>query len=420
MDRYLVKVTHILNSIKDKKVFEYVKQRRIGNVVEFGFRLPSGLSHKDVHKQVEALSASVGKPVEVLNFLGLVVIRVIEKELEPRMMLDPKDVEELAPFELLLGYDLTGQKIIFKWNHPHILIGAETGFGKTDLIRLLNYCLLHSDCDIIIIDPKMMSFMPFRDIPNMLIYRSLEKAYEILKKVKELVTIRSEEVWAYGNRKFAQNYKRTYIFLDEAAEFSPKMFTAKSPERIMAQEIEKCLSTIARLGREARVHLIFCTQYPTAEVVHNQIKINCGMRICFYVPSSVNSEVILDKGGAEELPAIPGRAIIKNNGYHTIQVPYVGDDDAWEKLLKPFKKRVTPSESTHGEYPSRLDARSDRDDPTIGDPQRFDESTQESIIDLKGTGARWNGRMGSVQNAKDLETLFTREEEQGDPGDTLE
>ena len=88
-----------------------------------------------------------------------------------------------------------------------------------------------------------------------------------------------------------KKYSRAIIIIDELADL---MIRNK-------KEIEPLLVRIAQLGRACGIHLILATQRPSREVITGLIKVNIPARICFKVPSAINSRVTLDTSGAEKL-----------------------------------------------------------------------------------------------------------------------
>ena len=94
------------------------------------------------------------------------------------------------------------------------------------------------------------------------------------------------------------------------------------------------LTDIVRKGRGAGYYVIFATQYPTAETIPMQVKRNIPARLCYILDSTIASMAVLDSGGAESLPEIPGRGIYKEVKKITVQSHYMSN--------KQIEERITP------------------------------------------------------------------------------
>lgn len=182
--------------------------------------------------------------------------------------------------------------------YPHLLVAGHTGYGKTNFIRSI---LKQIDGDVLLIDMKRGKDYNGFEVAA----QTIEEAKEILKSVVD-------------NMRYERK-KHLFVVIDEAYEFVPRKWYDKDKKAKYHQCLDYC-SEIARLGRSFNVHLIYATQYPTADVIDGQIKQNMESRVVFRLPEDHASEVALDDTGAEELPAgVKGRAIYKNDLKQIIQ-----------------------------------------------------------------------------------------------------
>ena len=267
---------------------------------------------KDLALALAAERLRIEAPVPGRPYVGIEVpnSRTMAVRLKP--ILELKNFQKVAglPLAIALGRDVSGQPVVADLSKmPHLLIAGTTGSGKSICIAALAVCLVMNNLPdtlrLIMIDPKMVELQRFKGLPHLLgkVETELERILVVLKWVvaemerryKLLELSHSRNIDSYnkkGNlRKGEAPLPRIVVMIDELAEL---MMSA--PE-----QTEHNLVRLAQMARAVGIHLVVATQRPSTEVVTGLIKANFPARIAFNVASSIDSRVILDTVGAENL-----------------------------------------------------------------------------------------------------------------------
>ncbi|HPA16834.1 MAG TPA: DNA translocase FtsK [Verrucomicrobiae bacterium] len=245
-----------------------------------------------------------------------------------------------ARIPLALGKDVYGTSLVQDMSEmPHVLIGGSTGSGKSVCINCMLLSLLMkfspADMRILLVDPKVVELQVYNGLPHLIVpvvtdpkkvlvalrwvINEMEKRYDLMAKVGV------RNIMAFNRRPKADPVieeldlpeKLAKTEDEEPAEATPAPEPADVPDRlpyivIVIDELADLMQTapkdvelaIARLSAKARaagIHLVLATQTPRAQVVTGVIKTNIPCRVSFKVPSALDSRVILDDGGAENL-----------------------------------------------------------------------------------------------------------------------
>jgi S-DNA-T family DNA segregation ATPase FtsK/SpoIIIE len=211
--------------------------------------------------------------------------------------------------KIALGIGVSGQAMAASLSAmPHLLIAGATGSGKSVCINSIISCLLCNytpdELKLLMIDPKMVELTNYNSIPHLLapVVVELEQAVGALAWTTREMDRRYRRFAGAGVRNIAEYNRKVgkregerlpfiVIVIDELADL---MLTA--PE-----EIERYVCRIAQMARATGIHLVIATQRPSVDVVTGLIKANFPARISFAVTSQIDSRVILDTGGAENL-----------------------------------------------------------------------------------------------------------------------
>ncbi|HWK24039.1 MAG TPA: FtsK/SpoIIIE domain-containing protein [Ureibacillus sp.] len=263
-----------------------------------------------------------------LDYDGLLIIRVYDKPLPSKIdwdeiLLKPKS------WSVPIGYTRKGDTICHDFDKSkHLIIAGATGYGKSAILKLIVTTLIDQqpeNVELSLIDLKGGSaFHRFRNCKQVKYYsREPKGAQEVLESIQRDMNESFEKVVdnGYEDVKEAGIKKRHFIIIDEAADLA---------EYSDATDV---ITDIARRGRSAGYYLIFCTQYPTAQTISSQTKRNIIARLCYVVDTDTASRVVLDEGGADKLPDIPGRGIYKNTiKRYIVQSPFISNETIHQRI----------------------------------------------------------------------------------------
>lgn len=371
-------VTKKTNEDGEKKIlltpWRYVDSQVKGGAAEVVFQTPIGYSANDLEKQSDALYASCGAPIEIEDYAGAVLVRVLLEGFPEKIPYHEGMLELTAGKEILIGYDRQGAPLIHSLRVPHLMIAGQSGYGKTDLVRWLLLQLIHNNTpeqvEIWIVDLKGFSFLPFKDIPHISrIVRDIAGAKLLLEQAVKEMERRSFQVWESQDRSQAAKFKTLFVLIDEAYMISPNTVTSKETKEL-AKACDEAAAKISGTGREAQIGLLYCTQRPDSQVINPLVKANMDCTIAFRTKTESNSEIILDRTDAAKLPhKTPGRVLYSSDDLKELQVPFVGDDEEWTKTLQPYKRSVS------------LEAKGDSLNPGEGNPVILDGASCEALYE---------------------------------------
>ena len=213
------------------------------------------------------------------------------------------------PLVVALGQNVAGRTIaVTLAKMPHLLIAGTTGSGKSVCIKGLITCLIANNpperVKLVLIDPKRVEMIRFNGLPHLLgptevegeriigvlrwLVQEMEARYEAFSAVN------ARNINAFNQQRVAEGGEPLpfiVIFIDELADLMVQ-FSA---------ETERMLCRLAQMARATGMHLVVATQRPSTDVITGLIKANFPARIAFAVASSIDSRVVLDSTGAEQL-----------------------------------------------------------------------------------------------------------------------
>ena len=217
--------------------------------------------------------------------------------------------EAASPLTVALGKDIVGNPFITDLKKlPHLLIAGTTGSGKSVGINAMILSLLYrNDPDqlkLMLIDPKMLEFAAYEDIPHLItpvitepvkaIAALANMVGEMERRYKLMADARTKNIENYNEKvkKTGQEpFPYIVVIIDELADL---MMSG-------GKEVEISIARLAQKSRACGIHLVVATQRPSVDVVTGMIKANLPSRLSYRVGSRIDSKVILDAMGADSL-----------------------------------------------------------------------------------------------------------------------
>ena len=328
-------------------------------VTLFKVDLPSGVRVSkvtnltdDIALALAAPGVRIFAPIPGTNYVG------IEVPNRNRQMVYLPDVLAAAgpgPLQVAIGEDVEGHAIVHDLaKMPHVLIAGTTGSGKSVEVNSMIMSILMratpAEVRFIMVDPKRVEFAPYEGIPHLYVpvvtecreassalswaVAEMERRLKMFSKcgVRNIITFNEKARAAQAADEAAEKRGEEppetpygepipyiVIVIDELADLMMNV----------GKEVEFSISRIAQLARAAGIHLIIATQRPSTNVVTGLIKANITCRIGLTVASGIDSRVILDSTGAENLIGMGDMLLAKPEYPKPIRIqgPYIPDDE---------------------------------------------------------------------------------------------
>ncbi len=311
-----VKLVDTLDSFNVKTKIENIS--RGPTITRYELALDRGTRVKSILNLVDDIALNLATrgvrieaPITGKSAVGIEVPNKNQSTVHLRTLIESEQfVNAKSRLTVCLGEDVAGEAVFADIaKMPHLLIAGTTGSGKSVCINCIIMSLLYkaspADVKLMLIDPKKVELNIYNGIPHLLVpvisetkkaagalswaVAEMERRYGLIEEVGV------RDINAYNKvTKDDPDYEymeRIVIIIDELADF---MMTAPD-------DVEESIARLAQKARAAGMHLIIGTQRPSVNVITGIIKANIPSRIAFTVQNQVDSRVILDKTGAENL-----------------------------------------------------------------------------------------------------------------------
>ena len=324
--------------------YAIVKETMRGPVVtRFEVELPKGIKVSQVSSLNKDLARSLGvgslRIVEVIQgreTIGIEIPNVDREDVLLSEVIASKVFEESkSPITLAYGKDIEGKPILEDLaSLPHLLIAGTTGSGKSVALNSMLMSILYKanpqEVKLVLIDPKMLELSVYEDLPHLLtpVITDMSEAAHGLRWCVNEMERRYKLMAALSVRNLNGFNTKVSQAIKNGNPLKDPLWKPKEGEEIVESEIpllselpliviavdeladlmmvvgKKVEHLIARLAQKARaagIHMLLATQRPSVDVITGLIKANISARMAFNVASSMDSRVVLDQVGAEQL-----------------------------------------------------------------------------------------------------------------------
>ena len=378
----------------------------------------------DIALSLAAKSVRIFAPIPGTSLVG---IEIPNEKSQAVNLADVLPYAKGGPLECAFGRDSEGKPIVVDLaSLPHLLVAGTTGSGKSVLLNAIVMSMLMrttpEQVRLIMVDPKRVEFTGYAGLPHLYVpvvteprqaasalqwgVTEMERRLKVFEhyKVREIKTYnRNVDGGKYADMENPPKHMPYFVIvIDELADLM----------MVAGKDVESSIVRIAQLGRAAGIHLIVATQRPSADVVTGLIRANIDNRVALSVDNSINSRIILDQKGAEQLLG-RGDMLVKLRGSKPkrAQGCWVSDEEI-EQTVKYIREQRTAEYHDNiltVAVPSQVDGcastgASREDDPLIWEAARIIVDSQlgstSSLQRALSVGYARAGRIMDMLEAK--------------------
>ena len=300
----------------------------------------------DIALRLSALGVRIIAPIPGKGTIGIEVPNKKRHNVSMESILNSRKFQE-TKFDLpiALGKTITNEVFMADLTKiPHLLVAGATGQGKSVGLNVIITSLLYkkhpNELKLVLIDPKKVEFSVYAPIADHFmaqvddddepIITDVTKVVRTLKSLCTLMDHRYDLLKLAGARnikEYNDKYLRHKLNHEHGHEFMPYIVVIidEFGDLIMTagKEVEMPIARIAQLARAVGIHMIIATQRPTTSIITGNIKANFPGRIAFKVSSMMDSRIILDRPGANQLIGMGDMLYLNGNEPTRVQCAFI-------------------------------------------------------------------------------------------------
>ena len=300
----------------------------------------------DIALRLSALGVRIIAPIPGKGTIGIEVPNKKRHNVSMESILNSRKFQE-TKFDLpiALGKTITNEVFMADLTKiPHLLVAGATGQGKSVGLNVIITSLLYkkhpNELKLVLIYPKKVEFSVYAPIADHFmaqvddddepIITDVTKVVRTLKSLCTLMDHRYDLLKLAGARnlkEYNDKYLRHKLNPELGHEFMPYIVVIidEFGDLIMTagKEVEMPIARIAQLARAVGIHMIIATQRPTTSIITGNIKANFPGRIAFKVSSMMDSRIILDRPGANQLIGMGDMLYLNGNEPTRVQCAFI-------------------------------------------------------------------------------------------------
>lgn len=318
----------------------------------------------DIALSLSAVGVRIIAPIPGKGTVGIEVANKDPQTVSMRTVIKSRKFQETKyKLPIALGSTISNDVFIADLaKMPHLLVAGATGQGKSVGLNAIITSLLYKkspdELKFVMIDPKMVEFSLYAKIEQHYLAKLPDEDEPIITDMSKVVATLSSLCVEMDDR---------YQLLKQAGsrnieEYNPKVIDKRLDPRkghrylpyivVVVDEFSDLIMTsgkdvempIARLAQKARavgIHVILATQRPSTNVITGIIRANFPARIAFKVSSGVDSKIILDTSGAQQLIGKGDMLISSNSELTRVQCAFV-DTPEVEEICEYISRQPYP------------------------------------------------------------------------------
>ncbi len=278
----------------------------------------------DIAMTLSALSTRIIAPMPGKGTIGIEIPNANPQIVSMHSVITSRKFQECTyDLPVALGKTITNEIFMFDLcKMPHLLVAGATGQGKSVGLNAIVTSLLYkkhpAELKFVIVDPKKVEFSVYAPIEKHFLAKlpdgedaiitDVTKVVQTLKSICVEMDTRYDLLKVAGVRnlrEYNEKFINRTLNPEKGHKYMPYIVVIidEFGDLIMTagKEVELPIARIAQLARAVGIHMIIATQRPAANIITGSIRANFPARIAFRVSAMVESRIILDRPGANQL-----------------------------------------------------------------------------------------------------------------------